>query len=235
MFGCTIELCFYVGVKAFWQQILPEDQGEIWPHSLDSSTWVPLVSASLELRAQLNIFQFNVLFNPCFLGSRLHRWSSVWPVFLCFSKSAWTAHLETPVCFECLSGGDLTDAVELPGFVAEFYHYSYLERILIFSIPAYNFCTVQYIVTILLQFKFHTCRWKWQICVSLCHTWLMSQSFCIGTEVGWICFWTSMPAFSEEFKYNDRILFSNISFTYCWSCHGYTSSFFLNSKVETEN
>ena len=76
--------------------------------TVDGCTWVPLVSASSELMALLDIFRFRrVISLMClssaalsFLGRPLRLRSSALPVSLCFFKRAWTAHLETPVCFE---------------------------------------------------------------------------------------------------------------------------------------
>ena len=76
--------------------------------TVDGWTWVPLVSASSELMALLDIFRFRreislMYFSSAalsFLGRPLRLWSSTLPVSLCFFQRAWTAHLETPVCSE---------------------------------------------------------------------------------------------------------------------------------------
>lgn len=74
--------------------------------TVDGSTRVPRVTASSDVMSLLDIFWPRREVMCCssaplsFRGRPLRLRSSIWPVFLCFCRRAWTAPLEMPVCFE---------------------------------------------------------------------------------------------------------------------------------------
>lgn len=184
----------------------------------------------------LNIFQFNVTFICCTLSlSDNCVYNPQCCPFWCFFKRAWTAHLETPACFEYLFGGDLAcwcSRKTLFCSCAESYHYSYFESILSLQhfFPFLSKTFAQY----WLYYNF--------ISIQISHVQIEMTYLCISVSqmvhITIFLFWDriSMQACPEEFTYNDWILCSHICFTHCWSCHGCTSLFYFEQQdLEKEN